>query len=103
MRKGEKKMAVITYTVSVVGGAVTLSPTVDQITLTTGDFLVFDPDASVAGDIFVQFTGGSNIFVAAAPASGKMKFQPIQLDAEGNITIAFEDSGGNPVGGGFPP
>jgi hypothetical protein len=32
-----------------------------------------------------------------------MKFQPIQLDAEGNITIAFEDSGGNPVGGGFPP
>jgi hypothetical protein len=104
MRQGERKMAVITYTVSVVGGAVTLSPTADQITLTTGDFLAFAPDASVAGDIFVQMTGGSNIFVAAAPLSGKMTFQPFQLDADGNVTIAFEDSGGNPVGGGgFPP
>lgn len=97
-------MAVITYTVSVVGGAVTLSPTADQIKLTTGDFLQFVPDNSVEGDILVQLTGGANIFIAAAPLSGQMKLEPPALDGAGNITIAFEDQGGNPVGGGgFPP
>ena len=96
-------MAVITYTVSVVGGAVTIDPTADQIKLTTGDFIQFVPDASVIGDILVQFTGGARIFVAAAPLSGQMKFEPFALDGAGNITIAFEDPGGNSGGGGFPP
>jgi hypothetical protein len=104
MRKGEKEMAVITYTVSVAGGVVTTSPTADQIKLTTGDFATFVPDASVAGDILVQLTGGAKIFVAAAPLSGQMKLEPPALDGAGNITIAFEDDGGNSGGGGgFPP
>ena len=97
-------MAVITYTVSVAGGAVTLSPTAEQIKITTGDFLQFVPDDSVEGDILVQLTGGANIFIAAAPLSGQMSLEPPALDGDGNVTIAFLDTGGNPGGGGgFPP
>jgi hypothetical protein len=75
MIKGENEMAVITYTLSVVGGAVTITPGLDNIVFTTGDFLAFKKDASVIGDVFVQFTGGSKIFVAAAPETKKMGFQ----------------------------
>ena len=98
-------MAVITYTVSVVGGKVVTSPTMDQITLTTGDFLIFNPDpASVTGDIFVQFTGGAKIYVAAAPTSKEMQFNPITIDGAGNITLSFAESGGDSgEGDGFPP
>jgi hypothetical protein len=103
MIKGENEMAVITYTLSVAGGKVAITPGVDGIVFTPGDFLAFKKDASVTGDIFIQFTGGSKIFVAAAPASKKMGFQPFQLDADGNITIAFEDTGGNSGDPGFPP
>lgn len=99
-------MAVITYTVSVAGGKVTLSPSIDQIKITTGDFLLFVPDSSVTGDIFVQFTGGAKIFVAAAPKTGAMAFQqPFSVDGSGNITFAFDESGtgDSGEGGGFPP
>src|SRR5579871_6499301 len=100
MREGEEQMAVITYTVSVAGGVVTTSPALNQIKLTTGDFLLFVPDGSVGGDIFVKFTGGSKIFVAAAPDTGVMQFQAFNVDGAGNITIAFADAPGNSGGGG---
>ena len=96
-------MAVITYTVSVAGGVVTITPGVNQIKLTTGDFLEFRADASVGGDIFVQMTGGAKVFVAAAPLSGRMRLDAPVLDGDGNVTIAFADVGGNSGEGGFPP
>ena len=98
-------MAVVNYTVTVADGAVTITPGVDQVVFTTGDFMVFDADASVTGDILVQITGGPKVVVAAAAFGRKMKLQPPELDAAtGNVTIAFTDVGGNPGDGnpGFP-
>jgi hypothetical protein len=104
MRKGEKKMAVVTYTVTVAGGTVTISPSVDQVEFVSGDFLVFSPPVGTDGDILVQVTGGPKVVVAAAEFGRKIKLQPPTVDGAGNVTLAFTDAGGNAGEGspGFP-
>jgi hypothetical protein len=102
MREGEKEMAIVKYTVTVAGGAVTITPSVDQVVFTKGDFLVFDPPVGAAGEIRVEVTGGPQIVVASAD-DGKIKLQPPVLDAAGNVILAFTNDGGGVGEGGFPP
>ena len=96
-------MAVVTYTVTVAGGEVTITPAVDQVVFTKGDFLVFNPPVGTAGQIRVEVTGGPKMVVACAD-DGKVKIDPLlTLDAGGNVIIAFNNTGGNPGDSGFPP
>jgi hypothetical protein len=103
MREGEKEMAKVTYTVTVAGGVPTITPGVDQVVFTKGDFLVFNPPVGAVGQIRVEVTGGPKMVVACAD-DGKVKIDPpLTLDADGNIIITFLDAGGNPGDSGFPP
>ena len=98
-------MAVVTYTVTVVGGAVTISPDINQVEFVNGDFAQFNDPVGAAGDILVQVSGGPpKIVVAAAETGKKLKLQAPTLDAAGNIIISFAVSGGNPGDtSNFPP
>lgn len=97
-------MAVVTYTVTVSGGKATLSPTIDQVVFTTGDYIIFKQAAGTSADIRVQLTGGGRVVVAAADVGHTLKLQPPTIDTDGNVVLGFDIEGGNPGDtGSYPP
>jgi hypothetical protein len=104
MNKGEKEMAVVTYTVTVTGSSVTISPDPTAVTFLAGDFLIFKRAKGTAEDIVVKVvagaTGGPKI-VAAVAGDRRVAIDPPAIDSDGNVLITFSDLGGNK--NGFPP
>jgi hypothetical protein len=104
MTKGERKMAVVTYTVTVSGGKATLSPTIDQVVFTTRDYIIFEQAAGTSAEILVQLTGAGRVVVTAADIGHTLKLQPPTINTDGNVVVAFDIEGGNPGDtGNYPP
>lgn len=97
-------MAVVTYTVTVARGGVTISPDPTAVTFVEGDFLIFQRAAGTAEDLVVKVvagpTGGPAI-VAAVAGDRRVTVDPPAINADGDVLITFSDAGGNE--GGFPP
>jgi hypothetical protein len=104
MNKGEKEMAVVTYTVTVTGSSVTISPDPTAVTFVAGDFLIFNRAPSTGQDIVVKVvegpTGGPTI-VAAVAGDRRVAVDPPTINADGDVLITFSDAGGS--NSGFPP
>ncbi len=98
-------MAVVTYQVSVVGGAPTLTPDQNPVVFVNGDFLIFQQNGTKL-DIKVTVVGAGGLpEIAVAivdPTKAKrVLLGPPKLDADGNILLTFEPAPGGQ--GGFPP
>jgi len=97
-------MAVVTYTVTVTGGIVTISPDPLSVKFVSGDFLIFNRAAGTSADIVVKVatgpTGGPKIVTAVA-GKRRVTVDPPTIDSDGNVLITFSDAGGNDAG--FPP
>ncbi len=100
-------MAVVTYTVSVVRGEVTITPDPSAVTFVAGDFLEFNRAEGTDEDIVVKVVAGPDqeekpvIVVAVAGDRRVMLDGDLGLDSDGNVLITFSDAGGNNQG--FPP
>jgi hypothetical protein len=104
MNKGEKEMAVVTYTVTMVGGVATISPDPTAVTFVAGDFLIFERAPGTAQDIVVKVVAGpagGPTIVAAVAGERRATIDPPSLDSDGNVLITFSDAGG--LNSGFPP
>ena len=97
-------MAVVTYTVTVTGTGVTISPDPKAVTFVAGDFLIFNRGDDTKQDVVVKvvagLAGGPTI-VAAVAGDRRATVDPPTLDSSGNVLITFSDAGG--LKGGFPP
>jgi hypothetical protein len=104
MNKGEDKMAVVTYTVTVNGNNVTITPDPTAVTFVAGDFLIFNRAPGTAQDIVVKVvegpTGGPPI-VAAVAGKERVTVDPPTLNGDGDVLITFTGDGG--ANSGFPP
>jgi hypothetical protein len=101
MRKGEKEMAVVIYTVTVDGDDnITITPDDNSVELRKGDFLKFVQGPGFEKEIRLQMTGVTRLYGAASNA---IVFGVPELDGDGNVVIVMEDDGGNPGGGGPYP
>jgi hypothetical protein len=106
MNKGEKEMAVVTYTVTVTGGVPTISPDPTAVTFLAGDFLIFNRAAGTAQDIVVKVVEGPDavnkpVIVVAVAGTRRVMVDPPELNGDGDLLITFTDAGGNK--NGFPP
>jgi hypothetical protein len=105
MHKGEKKMAVVTYKVSLdaTGKVASLDPSPDSVVFVKGDFLVFSP-VDPGTTILVQLTGGPAVICAVNATGEKVKLNNPAVDAGGNVLISFKGAGGQSgPGSNFPP
>jgi hypothetical protein len=109
MNKGEKEMAVVTYTVTVTGTSVTISPSIKAVTFVAGDFLIFNRADGTKQDVVVKVVAGlaeGPTIVAAVAGDRRATIDPPSLDSDGNVLITFSDAGGlrgDSPKGGFPP
>lgn|GEM_PF-6518780 len=97
-------MAVVTYTVTVMGGGVTISPDPTAVVFIEGDFLIFNRAPQTNEDIVVKVAAGPNggpKIVAAVAGNRRVTVDPPAINADGDVLITFSDAGGNE--GGFPP
>jgi len=97
-------MAVVTYTLTVAGGGVTINPDPAPIVFAERDYLIFNRAAGTGQDVNVQIAGGAidgQIIIAIRGDTTRVQILPPTLDAAGNILIKFDDVGGN--NDGFPP
>jgi hypothetical protein len=106
MNKGEQEMAVVTYTVSDVGGVPALTPDETAVIFVNGDFLRFRRAVGLALDIKVTVVGSAGlpeIVVAISDSTNAKRVQllPPTIDKDGTILIKFAEAGGGH--GGFPP
>jgi hypothetical protein len=104
MNKGEKEMAVVTYTVTVAGGAVTISPDPSAVTFIAGDFMIFKRAAGTAEDLVVKVVAGpagGPAIVAAVAGERRVTVDPPSINGDGDVLITFSDAGG--ANSGFPP
>jgi len=99
-------MAIVTYTVSVVGGVPTISPDPTAVTFFAGDFLIFNRAPGTAEDIVVKVVEGPDapnkpVIVVAVAGNRRVMVDPAELDGDGDVIITFTDAGGDK--NGFPP
>jgi hypothetical protein len=106
MNKGEKEMAVVTYTVSMVGGVPTISPNPGAVTFLAGDYLIFNRAPGTPQEVVVKVIEGPDapnkpVIVVAIAGNRRVMVDPPELNGDGDVLITFTDAGGNK--NGFPP
>ena len=97
-------MAVVTYTVTVSGSTVTVSPDTGEIDLVERDYLIFNRAPDTTNEIKVKLVGGDmdgQIIIAVRGKTTRVQLLNPTLDSDGSVLIRFGDVGGNNQG--FPP
>jgi len=94
-------MAVVTYTVTVAGGAATINPDPTQITLVERDFVIFARSPGTAENIDVRIVGGgpNGEITIAVSGDSQWTVNPNPSVVGGSVVIEFVKSGG----GNDPP
>ena len=102
------EMAIVTFTVTVAGGVVTISPDPTQVTLLKGDFAVFKNAAGGNNKVHVEMVSGNaevdgRIIMAVKGDSSRVVLHNPVLEPDGTVTITFGQGGGGGPEPGFPP
>lgn len=101
-------MAVLTFTVSIVGGVPQLTPDPTPTMIIDRDFMIFQLAPGLTTDVWVKVVGAGLPEISVAiddqdpPNALRLGLLPPTIDpADGSVLITFGPFGG--ASGGFPP